>query len=370
MSESLELATATSASLCDGASTDSPGHQAAEESSSQRPATLRPLLGTAQHTPPPSDHSDSSDTPTNTIQTQQTQPEPQKQPAESVLVRVQPYASEAEKPEARRVFSGSTASAADDDSSDSDDDGPDAAASSTHRRLKSEPFFSEDHPASSLRETLTALRRFVTFQSTLEPHARAKVTWDWFMILLALYSFFFTCWIIAFDEGLGGTLEGFDGFVTACFLLDIVITFRTAFVDHSGNAIFDPKLIAERYAKSMLAVDLVAALPFHVLSPAISFGEGASHQFVDNCLKCNFILRASKLLTSQRIDAFISPQARILKLIFSFFLLAHLFASIFWFVAVIETTDRTWISAAALENKSHAEQYVASLYWALATMVS
>lgn len=385
MSDSLDLAAATSASLCDGGSTDSPARRPAESSSS-RVHAAQPLLA-EQHTPPSEDHSDSGSTlkqqavrpdneaiskeqDTTTVATPQPAP-PKQQPTGSVLVRVQPYAAEAEKPDMRRASSDKSSDSSDSD--DDDDDGPAAAASSSPSaaRLKSESAFVDfDLAADSIRETLTALRRFVTFQSTLEPHAPAKVVWDWTIILLALYSFFFTCWIIAFDEGLGGRLSGFDGFVTACFLLDIIITFRTAFVDHSGNAIFDPKLIADRYVKSMFVIDLVAALPFHLVSPAISFGSHASAQFVDNCLKVNFILRASKLLTSHRIDAFISPQARILKLIFAFFCLAHLFASIFFFVGVIQTTDRTWISAADLEHKTHTEQYIAALYWSLATMVT
>lgn len=191
--------------------------------------------------------------------------------------------------------------------------------------------------------------------------------WDWFVIALALYNFFFTPWYIAFDTGLGGRLAALDWFVTVCFLFDFLISFRTAYVDYSGNVIFDSRLIAERFLSTTLVVDAVAAFPFHVFAPAMSFGPSA--QFVDNCLKVNFLLRSSKIVNSDRIDAFISPQARIFKLLFGFFCLAHLFGCIFFFVGVIQTGD-SWIISKGLEDKSHAEKYIASLYWALTTMVT
>lgn len=220
----------------------------------------------------------------------------------------------------------------------------------------------------TIRDTMMRLVLFFTFKSTLEPNGHVRIVWDWFIIVLALYNFFLTPFYTAFNTELGHTLYGFEWFVTSCFLLDILVNFRTGYVDYSGLTIFDERLIADRYIRSYLALDLLGAFPFHIISPAIHFG--ASHQFVDNCLKINFILRSSKVVNSPRIDAFISPQARIGKLLFGFFCLAHLFGCIFFFVGEVQTTDTTWITAQGLQNKGRVEQYIASLYWSLATMVT
>ena len=42
----------------------------------------------------------------------------------------------------------------------------------------------------------------------------------------------------------------------------------------------------------------------------------------------------------------------------------------FFFVGTVQTTQTTWIYAKGYHEKSHAEQYIASLYWSLATMVT
>jgi CRP-like cAMP-binding protein len=220
----------------------------------------------------------------------------------------------------------------------------------------------------TLKETMQRVFLFLTFRSIIEPNAAAKVVWDWFVIFLALYSYYFTSWYISFEVSLGEKLYAFDWFVTMVFLFDMVVQFRTGYVDYSGNAIFDDRSIGERYLKSYFFLDLIAAFPFHIISPALSFGHSA--QFVENCLKCNFILRASKVVSSERIDAFISPQARILKLLLGFVSLAHLFGAIFFFVGTVQTADNTWIKVRGYEDKSVGEQYVASLYWALTTMVT
>lgn len=248
---------------------------------------------------------------------------------------------------------------------------PLARARSLHRRNKSSTgsqfgslsseFGLLEESVDTIRETLIAVLRFFTFQSTLEPNARFKVAWDWFLIGLALYNWFFVGWCIAIDPQLGATLYAVDWFVTCCFLLDILITFRTGYVDYSGNEIFDAKLIAVRFVSSLFIVDALAAFPFHIFSPLIHFGPSA--QFVDNCLKVNFLLRASKLVNSERIDSFISPQARISKLLFGFLCLAHFFACLFFFVGSVQSGDDSWILRQGLQLKPHSEQYICALYW-------
>ena len=156
--------------------------------------------------------------------------------------------------------------------------------------------------------------------------------------------------------------------MTCCFLLDILITFRTGYVDYSGNEIFDARLIAVRFVSSLFVVDALAAFPFHIFSPLIDFGPSA--QFVDNCLKVNFLLRASKLINSDRIDSFISPQARISKLLFGFLCLAHFFACLFFFVGSVQSGNDSWILRQGLQLKPHSEQYICALYWSIATMVT
>lgn len=50
-----------------------------------------------------------------------------------------------------------------------------------------------------------------------------------------------------------------------CFVLDIVLNFRTTYVSTSGQVVYDARSIYIHYVTSWLSVDLIAALPFDLL---------------------------------------------------------------------------------------------------------
>ena len=45
------------------------------------------------------------------------------------------------------------------------------------------------------------------------------------------------------------------------FALDIIICFRTTYMDELGKEVFDSRLIAKQYLKGSFIIDLVAGLP-------------------------------------------------------------------------------------------------------------
>lgn len=49
------------------------------------------------------------------------------------------------------------------------------------------------------------------------------------------------------------------------FIMDIVVHFRTSFVDTSGRIIYDQRKIAIHYLKGWFILDFLAALPFEAL---------------------------------------------------------------------------------------------------------
>ena len=54
----------------------------------------------------------------------------------------------------------------------------------------------------------------------------------------------------------------FDMVIELFFILDIVVHFRTTYVDQSGRIIYDQKAIAFKYLKGWFILDFLAALPF------------------------------------------------------------------------------------------------------------
>lgn len=46
---------------------------------------------------------------------------------------------------------------------------------------------------------------------------------------------------------------------------DIILNFRTTYVSHSGQVVYDPRSICIHYLATWFFVDLIAALPFDLL---------------------------------------------------------------------------------------------------------
>ena len=49
------------------------------------------------------------------------------------------------------------------------------------------------------------------------------------------------------------------------FISDILLNFRTSFVNKKGEVVTDPKSIAVNYMRGWFLLDLVAALPFDLV---------------------------------------------------------------------------------------------------------
>ena len=85
--------------------------------------------------------------------------------------------------------------------------------------------------------------------------SRPKEIWDLFIILLAMQTSFFVPLELSFP-GFKTTLfdkAGFliwDNMMDLFFLIDIILTFKTSYVDHKGVEIFNSNLIAKKYMMS------------------------------------------------------------------------------------------------------------------------
>lgn len=59
-------------------------------------------------------------------------------------------------------------------------------------------------------------------------------------------------------------------FINLCidfvFVLDIVVSFRTSYIDNKGNEVFNPYRIARKYLKSTFMIDLAAVIPFDMFT--------------------------------------------------------------------------------------------------------
>ncbi len=90
------------------------------------------------------------------------------------------------------------------------------------------------------------------------------IKWDLFVIILALYNSFSIPFEVAFEPPVMET-TGFtvlNNIIDFCFLLDLIINFRTTYYDPvSGDEIFNKKLIAKNYLKGRFMIDFLSTIP-------------------------------------------------------------------------------------------------------------
>lgn len=187
--------------------------------------------------------------------------------------------------------------------------------------------------------------------------------------------------------------EALDYTVDGVFFLDIFITFNTAYMEADTNQLVTSRLlIARTYCRSWLWIDLVSALPFDIIVEAL--GRIPLQGAPLASLKLIRILRLAKLFRLYRIlksrglkemlDALrISSSAISLStLMFQIFLLAHIIACFWVFIAIPEANvgvrlrnqgnnfSRTWVTVAGFQESNPRTQYIASLYWTFYTLLT
>ncbi|KAK3926148.1 Potassium voltage-gated channel subfamily H member 6 [Frankliniella fusca] len=104
-----------------------------------------------------------------------------------------------------------------------------------------------------------------------------KAAWDWLILILVLYTAIFTPYVAAFllNEPDFSSRKSrkygddpiviIDLIVDVTFIVDILINFRTTYVNGADEVVSHPGKIAVHYFKGWFVIDLVAAIPFDLL---------------------------------------------------------------------------------------------------------
>lgn len=118
---------------------------------------------------------------------------------------------------------------------------------------------------------------------TILHYSPFKAVWDWLILLLVIYTAIFTPYSAAFLLNEAGKvppetcgsycspLSVVDLIVDIMFIIDILINFRTTYVNSNEEVVSHPAKIATHYFKGWFLIDMVAAIPFDLLI----FGSGS-----------------------------------------------------------------------------------------------
>lgn len=228
----------------------------------------------------------------------------------------------------------------------------------------------------------------------LRPQQPSKVAWDLWVAVLIIYSTLTVPFRLAFGKSGVRIWVVLDTATDLCFFLDIVANFHTAYTDAQGALVWDKSRVAARYLRTWFLLDLVSTLPFDWL--VISTAQGGADQGVAlRSTKLLRVLRLARLLKLARVlklskipgvhedTVAISPAVlRLVRLLLSIAFVAHLNGCL-WFGVADAGNSTSWVNACCADASTvgghgprciadlhTAEQYLASVFWALTTCAS
>ncbi|XP_061110453.1 potassium voltage-gated channel subfamily H member 6-like [Conger conger] len=227
---------------------------------------------------------------------------------------------------------------------------------------------------------------------TILHYSPFKAVWDWLILLLVIYTAIFTPYSAAFllsdeEEAARQTcgyscspLNVVDLIVDIMFVIDIVINFRTTYVNANDEVVSQPGRIAVHYFKGWFLIDMVAAIPFDLLI----YQSGEETTTLIGLLKTARLLRLVRV--ARKLDRYSEYGAAVLFLLMcTFALIAHWLACIWYAIGNVErnTASRIgWLDSLGEQlgkqyndslpasGPSIKDKYVTALYFTFSSLTS
>ncbi|XP_026573067.1 potassium voltage-gated channel subfamily H member 6 [Pseudonaja textilis] len=229
---------------------------------------------------------------------------------------------------------------------------------------------------------------------TILHYSPFKAVWDWLILLLVIYTAVFTPYSAAFllneDQEEKQTdcsytcdpLYIIDLIVDIMFIIDIVINFRTTYVNMNDEVVSHPGKIAIHYFKGWFLIDMVAAIPFDLLI----FRSGS-----DETTTLIGLLKTARLLrlvrVARKLDRYSEYGAAVLFLLMcTFALIAHWLACIWYAIGNVERPymkhkigwldnlsdqiGKPYNSSDLSSGPSIKDKYVTALYFTFSSLTS
>ncbi|XP_038076431.1 potassium voltage-gated channel subfamily H member 6-like isoform X2 [Patiria miniata] len=233
---------------------------------------------------------------------------------------------------------------------------------------------------------------------TILHYSPFKAVWDWIILLLVIYTAIVTPYNAAFllkhpvekaeldkdPESRSGTdryndpLTVIDLMVDVMFIIDILINFRTTYVNKNDEVVSNPGKIAVHYFKGWFLIDVVAAIPFDLL---LFGGNDQQSTTLIGLLKTARLLRLVRV--ARKLDRYSEYGAAVLLLLMcTFALIAHWLACIWFAIGQAEKAlDKNhnnigWLDDLAKKtnlpyNETTIEsKYITALYFTFSSLTS
>mmetsp|Transcript_6635 Transcript_6635/g.16576 ORF Transcript_6635/g.16576 Transcript_6635/m.16576 type:complete len:559 (+) Transcript_6635:423-2099(+) len=251
----------------------------------------------------------------------------------------------------------------------------------------------------------------------LLPSSPFMRVWDIVVLVLMIFVIIVTPFQIAFLPESNKPVHGLfwvDRLVDVLFCVDIIINFRLAFFNEEGIVEVNPKKVFKRYFFGWFFIDLITVLPFDLVVTVVTEEDASSLGGSSGLLRFPKLLRIFRLLKLVKIFrvlrlsrifrrwetsmSFKYGQVQIVKFFAMILVVSHWNACLFFLTETVEDAIAsaicegsevaaaaaegevgeaivydsncdltTWVVYYGLENSTAADQYIASLYWAVMT---
>ncbi|XP_024910447.1 potassium voltage-gated channel subfamily H member 2 [Cynoglossus semilaevis] len=217
-----------------------------------------------------------------------------------------------------------------------------------------------------------------------------KAVWDWLILLLVIYTAIVTPYSAAFllndqeeaaMQSCGyscSPLNVVDLIVDIMFIIDILINFRTTYVNTNDEVVSHPLRIAVHYFKGWFLIDMVAAIPFDLLI----YRNGEETTTLIGLLKTARLLRLVRV--ARKLDRYSEYGAAVLFLLMcTFALIAHWLACIWYAIGSVERNGSIgWLHTLGDQLGKHfndsipgsgpsiKDKYVTALYFTFSSLTS
>lgn len=221
------------------------------------------------------------------------------------------------------------------------------------------------------------------------PFGRFIMYWNGFLFCILIWSVIEIPYSIAFgiDIGPDQAIPIIGAFIDFCLIIDIVIAFRTAYIDKFDRLriIHDPVLIAKRYLKSWFIVDLLSCLPLSYLIYIFTDKASIWHSDLQyfRLLRILKLLRIFKIINTFQFfrehgiqknvargeRMFVASLKHICLMVF----MAHYFACFWYGIGVwsAKHAKNSWIQIIEENDGPDAGNFIKysySFYWAIVTL--
>ena len=222
----------------------------------------------------------------------------------------------------------------------------------------------------------------------MHPQAGFRKGWNFVVVALLLYTALIMPYRLAFSDYDDLGWFTIERIIDGLFFMDVVFTCVTGVELEDGTILMRPFSIFCKYARTWLILDLIACIPFSLISDSTDTETPATGQSglirIIRLPRLYRLLRIARLYrlvvkgklseTLERLQDCLEINRGMTKIFYfavTVLIAIHISGCLYYYMAKMQDfAPNTWVSKAGLLDQSQGSQYIAAMYWACYTLTT